>query len=62
MKCKNCKEIIEECANCNNPFEEGDDIICMLDGDHFCDLDCFFEKFEQQGDGCKSECIKGGRK
>ena len=62
MKCKNCSEKIEDCSQCGMPFDIDSEIICMLNGSHYCDLECFFEKYEYGGDGCKTITIDDATK
>ena len=58
MKCSNCKEEVECCRNCGMPFEEDSHILCLFGGGHICNEDCFFDAFEEEGNGCRTKTIR----
>ena len=49
--CDYCEEEVYQCDWCGKYFEEGDEIICALDGScHFCSEECMRKYFNQEDD------------
>ncbi|HEX59846.1 MAG TPA: hypothetical protein ENF26_06855 [Methanomicrobia archaeon] len=49
LRCSRCGNKISECDNCVEPFQEGDDIICLDIGvgyAHYCCEECRDEDIE----------------
>lgn len=34
-------EVVTHCVSCDEPLEEGMDVITWVEDEHFCDIDCF---------------------
>ena len=64
LKCSRCGNKISECDNCVEPFQEGDDIICLDVGAayaHYCCEECRNEAIEYLTSRGKAVMSDGGR-